>query len=673
MEDQKVLEENHLTLTLNCLKTEIDSVENKMKDYEFMAKKLTKYIAENPNLDASEISATILEADESVGKTFELIEKKTKLERLYNKPYFAKIKFVCEDDDKEDFYIGIKGIWDKNGIYAVDWRAPIGAVYYDGNIGKCSYTAPGGVIEGELKYKRQINIENGKIEYFFDSAISIDDDILQKALSKNTSNVMTNIVQTIQKEQNQVIRESKDTNIVLDGVAGSGKTSIGMHRIAYLLFAYKGSLKNENILIISPNQLFTKYISSILPELGEDNVKTTDLVTILKMFLPLETYDFLSRHELVEDVLSGNDKRQKEASFKYSKEYFEKLKKFLSEKNNPEKLTNITLLGKKISPEDIKKFYYHPFDYNIHNSIDFTATRLVGQFAYNKTANQQANLKNQLAEQILKKLINPNLDQLVEEFFFKNHLSTSHIDGKTIRSEDLSTYAFLSIFTKGFETNRIIKQIFIDELQDYDCTSLMILKELYVSSTFTMVGDYNQNLLFNLTNKDVLLENYENSKLFKLENSYRSTINITQFSARILGKTFNTTFVRNGEDPKIVECKDEDEKIEKIKETIDEYIKDGFKRIAIVCKNNEECVRYKKHFENFAVVTSENQNIIDENKLIVSVLLSKGLEFDCVIIPDASQENYSKEREKQVLYVASTRALHRLSLFYTGKLTEFVK
>ena len=484
---------------------------------------------------------------------------------------------------------------------------------------------------------------------------------------------MTNIVQTIQKEQNQVIRESKDTNIILDGVAGSGKTSIGMHRIAYLLFAYKGTLKNENILIISPNQLFTKYISSILPELGEDNVKTIDLITLLKLHLPLEICNTLSRHELVEAVLSGDELRHKEASFKYTFKYYEKLKEFLSEKNNPEKIKNITLLGNKISPEDIKKYYYHPFDYDIHTSIDFTATRLVSQFAYNKTARQQEDLKNKVADQILRKLITTSLDELVSEFFMKNNLSINNVNCSKIRNEDLSTYAFFSMYTKGFETNRLIKQIFIDELQDYDCTALMLLKAIYKNSTFTMVGDYNQNLLFNLNNKDMLIDNYENSKLFKLENSYRSTINITNFSAKVLGKSFNTTFIRNGEDPKLIKCDDENDKIAKIKAMIDEYIKNGYKRIAIVCKNNAECRKYQQYFENFTMVVSEDQDIIDENKLIVSVLLSKGLEFDCVIIPDASEENYSKEREKQVLYVATTRALHRLSLFYTGELTKFVK
>lgn len=671
MENQKQLEQEHLNKTEKCLEKLIGNIDKILNGNKEFVEQMNRYIRENPNLDAKEISASLYDSQEKVESAFDMIKTKELLQRITKKPYFAKIKFVADGDNLEDYYFGIKGIWDDTGIYVVDWRTPIGSVYYDGNIGKCSYTAPAGVVEGELKYKRQFNIENGKMEYFFDSAISIDDDILQKALSKNTSNVMVNIVQTIQKEQNVVVRANKEINVVLDGVAGSGKTSIGMHRIAYLLFAYKNVLNNENILIISPNQLFTTYISSILPELGENNVKTLDLITILRLRLPSLT-NCVNRNELVDDVLNGNVTRQKEAEFKYSYTYFERLKAFLGAKNNPNKLTNIKLLGNKILVEDMVKFYYHAGDHNIYKSADVTASRIVGYIAYKKSFKQQESLKNSLREQIISALIPQDINQLVQEFFMNNGLSINNISYKNIKHEDVSTFAFLNMYVHGFETDNNIKQIFIDELQDYDNTTLVLLKEIYPASKFTMVGDYNQNLLFNIGNKKSIVENYDNVKLYKLENSYRSTINITNFGAKVLGKKFNTSFVRNGEEPIVAKCDSFEDNVNKIKQMVEHYKQKGYKRIAIVCKNNKECEKYAPFFKDFECVNSEEKDIVEVDKLIVSVLLSKGLEFDAVIIPDVSAKNYCEERERQVLYVACTRALHRLSLFYIGEKSKFI-
>lgn len=672
MEDQKKIELTHLNDTLNCLNEQIKKLDKIMSGNDEFVEQMKRYIRENPNLDGKEISAVLHDSQDKVESTYDLVKTKELLERITKKPYFAKIKFISQDDYMQDFYFGIKGVWNEKGIFVVDWRTPIGSVYYDGNLGPCSYKAPDGEIKGELIYKRQFNIENSKLQYFFDSAISIDDDILQKALSKNTSNVMVNIVQTIQKEQNIIIRENKETNVVLDGVAGSGKTSIGMHRIAYLLFAHKNTLKNENILIISPNALFTKYISSILPELGEDNVKTLDLNVILKLRMPVGT-SILTRNELIDDVLNGNKLRHSEAEAKYTYKYYEKLKQFLASKNDPKKLTNITLINNKIDTEDMVKYYYHPNDYNIYKSANVTASRIVGLYAYQKTFKQQEVLKDALTKQIIQKLVPQSLNELVEEFFISLGMDPSNISYKNIRNEDLSTFAFINMFVNGFNTDNNIKQIFIDELQDYDNTTLMLLKEIYPSSKFTMVGDYNQNLLYNQTNKDSVLNNYPNSKLFKLENSYRSTINITNFGAKVLGKKFNCTFVRNGEEPTVQKCNSFEQKINFMKAKIDEYIKKGYKRIAIVCKNNKECFKYKDYFKDFTCVSEDDKDIVEVDRLIVSVLLSKGLEFDAVIIPDVSNNNYNEDRERQVLYVACTRALHRLALFYEGEVSKFLK
>ncbi len=668
---EREIEEGHLKKTIDCLDVEIKANEDFIAGNKKTLEVLKEYMKGNPNLDAKEISAVLMENEQSVDTAIEYMNKKALLERIKNSPYFAKIRFKQDgDDDYTNFYYGIKGLWDKNGIYIVDWRTPCGALYYDGNVGRSSYKAPQGIIEGEIEYKRQLKIDNSKLKYFLDSNVKIDDEILQEALSKNSSNTMTNIVQTIQKEQNEVIRDDLKCNIVLNGVAGSGKTSIGMHRIAYLLYAYKDLLNKDNILIISPNELFTKYISTVLPELGEDNVKTSDLASIFQYHLP-PISNIVSRNELVEDVLSGNTSRLMEAERKYAYSHYENLCNFLSLKNNPDKLDKLKLLGKNINPLLVKENYYMPFSHDVYKSCEITANRLVSLIATEKTSKQQEALCASLCAQMIKKLVGDDLDALVKEFYNSLGLLTIDITHEKIKSEDLSTFVFLNVYTQGLNTNYSYKQIFIDELQDYDNTSLMLLKNIYPKTYFTMVGDYNQNLLFNSSNKQSAL-NFENSKYYELINSYRSTSNITDFAASILNKKFNSTFVRKGKEPELIKCISFEDKVNKIKQKVKDYENKGFKRIAIVCKNNEECNKLNGYFEGFECVTSELQDVININKLIVSVLLSKGLEFDAIIIPDVSEKMYALDTDKQVLYVASTRALHEVSLFYENKLTKFI-
>ncbi len=664
-------EELHLTNTINCLNKEISANEEFIAGNKKTLKLLQEYMRNNPNLDPKEIAGVLMENEQSVDTALEYMKKKELLERIKNSPYFSCIRFKQDGDDEfTNFYYGIKGLWDKDGIYIVDWRTPCGALYYDGNVGRAKYKAPQGIIEGEIEYKRQLKVENGKLKYFFDSNIKIDDDILQEALSKNSSNTMTNIVQTIQKEQNEVIRDDLKHNIVLNGVAGSGKTSIGMHRIAYLLYANKDILNKDNILIISPNELFTKYISTVLPELGEDNVRTSDLATILMAHLPTFS-TIVPRNELVEDVLSGNSARLLEAERKYAYSHYENLCEFLKQKNDPEKLDRLKLLGKYINPLLVKENYYEPYSFNLYKSCEITATRLVSIVACEKSSKQQENLKEALCEQMVKKLVGEDINNLIKEFYILKGFNTANLTYEKIRSEDLATFAFLNIYTKGLNTDYSYKQIFIDELQDYDNTTLMLLKAIYPKTYFTMVGDYNQNLLFNTTNKQSAIS-FDSSKYYELINSYRSTSNITDFSASILNKKFNSTFVRRGEEVKLYKCKNFEEKLSKIKDQIEEYEKAGHKRIAIVCKNNEECEMYKGLLNGFECVTSELQDVININKVVVSVLLSKGLEFDAVIVPDVSDNNYGLETDKQVLYVASTRALHKLSLFTSSNISKFI-
>lgn len=249
-----------------------------------------------------------------------------KLKKIRYSPYFAKID-IKDDFENNMYYIGTKNIMQNANLVVLDWRAPICSLFYDAQIGKSSYNSPNGKIDVELINKRQFKIENGQLIKYYDITNEFCDDMLLESLANTTSTYMKNIVATLQKEQNQIIRENTNSSVIVNGIAGSGKTSIGMHRIAYLLFQNRETLNKDNFLIISPNELFTEYISHLLPELCEDNVSSTSIVGIFNRQI-----DKLGRgqnkQQLIHAILSKQETRYEECKYKYTLDFLEKLNLF---------------------------------------------------------------------------------------------------------------------------------------------------------------------------------------------------------------------------------------------------------------------------------------------------------------------------------------------------------
>ena len=260
-------------------------------------------------------------------------------------PYFAKINLI-ENNEELCYYIGTKHIADGEKLSVIDWRTPICSLFYNSNLGETSYIAPSGEIFVNLKGKRQFKIENAKLINFYDIDKNYCDEMLRESLGQSSSPYMKNIVSTLQSEQDKIIREDVHTSVVVNGVAGSGKSSIGMHRIAYLLYRDRENLSNENVLIISPNKLFTEYISHLLPELGEENVTTKNIITIFN-----ENFEGIGytkeKNSMVEDIISGNTFRHEECKQKYKYDFFEKLDAYLKDYNSIEKINRDLVILKK--------------------------------------------------------------------------------------------------------------------------------------------------------------------------------------------------------------------------------------------------------------------------------------------------------------------------------------
>ena len=274
----------HLELTTKLLRENISSLAQDLYDNEEKQQEFKKYVWDTrKELDPTEMKTILSNNDKEIEDLETKAKYYKKLYKIQNSPYFGKITFE-DDEGKNDIYIGLTYLTKNNENIIYDWRAPISSIFYDYESGKASYEAPGGVINGYLHNKRQFTIEDAKIKRVFDSKVTVQDDLLQEVLSKKNNEYMKNIVNTIQAEQNAIIRNTKDRNLIVQGIAGSGKTSVALHRIAFLLYKIK-NLTSDKVLIFAPNHVFSEYISNVLPELGEDNTKETTFSDFLETYI----------------------------------------------------------------------------------------------------------------------------------------------------------------------------------------------------------------------------------------------------------------------------------------------------------------------------------------------------------------------------------------------------
>ena len=664
----------------------------------------------------------------------ELAKRILRYEKMLESPYFARIDFTEEGyDDTEKIYIGLFNLMDDetHEIKVYDWRAPISGIYYRNEIGPVEYKAPAGLIKGFVSLKRQFKITKGKMEYFFDSNINILDEMLMVALSKNMTSKMKTIVETIQKQQDLIIRDLFNDLLLVQGVAGSGKSSVALHRIAYLM--YQGlnlKLSANNVIVISPNPLFSKYISNVLPELGEENINEYTFENIfLKLFenkLSMKT-----KSENFENIITAVSEEKRNFlrsydEFKGSFVFLNIIDRFI--KYYERKLVSfedVYYNGKIIEKRELAKAFL------LSGKLDMPTgkkLKIIENRILEKVRNNRIERRNKI-EKIVNELNNHEFEIMsftrllsaketqalterlrkfteLESFeLYKKLFSDINIFKKISKGLDLPEnideiisctntalgdpfnipYAdgialmYLKIKAEGCDLFSDIKQVVVDEAQDYYHIHYYILKNLYRYARFTIVGDKNQSIEKSselpLHDDIISIFNFEKSSKVFLNKSYRSSYEIGKFSAKLLGGENSTEFFkRNEEEPAIIKSSSISNLQEEIVKTIEKYSSQGFSSIAVICKNRKEASNLYFNLSNkikIKLVDYLDYDSVLEGILILPVYLAKGLEFDAVIVYEANNSNYNTEFDKKLLYIACTRALHRLSLFYTGELTKF--
>lgn len=657
-----------------------------------------------------------------------------KYEKMISSPYFGRIDFIENGEEKsEKYYIGISNLINDNLDFLIyDWRAPVSSMFYDYEIGEANYKCPEGVIDGKLTLKRQYKINRGKMEYMFDSNLKIDDEILQDILSKSTDNKMKAIVTTIQREQNKVIRNEEYKNLIVQGPAGSGKTSVALHRIAYLLYKHREKITPQNIVIFSPNEIFNDYISNVLPELGEDNMYQTTFKEYMHKALGSE-FKKEDYCEMMEYILSSKNEsnyQNRISSIKYKStvEFVDILKHYVDyvEKMDREFTDIIFRDNLIVSSKDLQELFYKDYQRlplkrklkKIKERILFlvepykkqrieeVTDELWDSGSYlDKVEVAQKSLaivRDEMKEiyHELARITEFNVLDVYKELFekleyFSRVLNIEYCEDKieTIKSytlenlkaqklnyEEQPALLYLKVALGDIPKTTEIKYVIIDEAQDYTPLQYEILYQLFESANITMLGDLNQSInpFMNVGDYNNISHIFpqNNTCLINLTKSYRSTMEITKFSRKLLNNEITDECVeRSGEKPLLLGFSREESIKERLIEDIKAYKEKGYKSIGIITRTVKEADEVynflKKQVHVKAIMKDDDEYVSDT--LVIPAYLAKGLEFDVVLIYNAGNENYNCEEERLLLYTACTRALHILCVYYSGECTPLLK
>lgn len=628
-----------------------------------------KYFAENYyeiKKDGDELSEINVQIENFEQQNNDIKKMLSRFVKQKKNPYFGRFDFKADgDDETKKYYIGLgllQNAEKENLVY--DWRSDICSLYYEDKLGKNYYLCPDGKINGNIDLKRQYKIENGELKYYIDSNMVIDDDILMEQLSQNASSKMHEIASTIQKEQNILIRNEKFENTIVQGVAGSGKTSIAMHRVSYLLFKYRNQLKSEDILVLSPSELFADYINDVLPALGEEKTFTTTFSSMAKRLLGL---DFESRENMLERVISNQDQKDFEnIAIKSSFEFFYDFKKFLD--NDICKLfipKTMTFGEVVITKDELSDLFFNKLkDLAVHKRIDVLAGIICEKF--NLPAEKNEDLFKRAKKLLYNKFITTDLLKIYNLFLQSVDLN----EVESIGAYDVAP--ILLIKENLFSLKNIFeaKYVIVDEMQDYTPCHFYLFDKIWKCKKLYL-GDIYQSIDKNLS-VDYLkdLAKMTKSKLKYLTKSYRSTLEISIFSQKILGKKIANNVNRLGEEVECIKTKNCAHEIERIlKERADKH-----QSVAIICKTMNEVSSLQKSsdvIKKFKVL-SEIGTMSKAKKIITTPANAKGVEFDCVIIPFANEINYHNGLDRNLLYIASTRALHKLYFIADKKPSKFL-
>ena len=602
----------------------------------------------------------------------EKLLKRQRLTKMLDSPFFGRVDFRYEDEEEaETFYIGIGNFAPNAGMRPLiyDWRAPVSGLFYDYDKGPAAYDAPAGRMEGEVTAKWQYKIQNGRMIYGFESDTKIDDEILKQELGSGGDVQLKNIVRTIQKEQNAIIRNTKDRILAIQGVAGSGKTSVALHRIAYLLYHDRENLKAANILILSPNNVFSDYISHILPELGEEHIQEMSFDLFAYKELKEVANDCEDRYDYLEKRMKFPDseweRRYKE---KQSADFIGQMEGFLAMLE--EDLVNIrsfTFKGFHKSEEELIHLFYFKFQtIPLLARMDAVMEYVVDEYETLRGKNISEEDEEALRETFKKMYVTTDLYEIYG-WLLKDcgypELSTAEYERRKLEYEDVFPILYLKYRLKGSRKHKNIKHLVIDEMQDYSYLQYSILAMLF-NCRMTILGDRAQTMGSECQDVTKFLPKIFGRKVRKIvmNKSYRNTIEIAQYAGKIQEDDKLELFQRHGKAVEEFHDFKQDEILENIEKQI-QNTDEQYETAAVITMNESDAYDVYRLLKNrglSAHYMNRDTSVFKKGITVTTFYLAKGLEFDQVF---AILQNERNPLYKQAKYISATRALHELYVY----------
>lgn len=658
-----LLEEKKLDETVKEIKRQIDDLGVNLTEEGAKLKEFQRLRWEiEQEMDKGERMAFVSDNDLKISILNEKTDRVRKLYKVKDNPYFASIIF-----NDEPIYIGISAVKKDMDYLVMDWRAPISSLFYDFELGEASYTSPGGTESGIITRKRQYLIENAKLKHVFDTNINIDDDLLQRVLAENSSDKMKNIVNTIQAEQNRVIRDEKSKTIIVQGIAGSGKTSVALHRIAFLLYKLE-YLTSSNVLIFSPNDVFTEYISNVLPDLGEDNTLQTTYHSFASSFIN-EYTRVESYSSFVERYYKGIRQDNDIIRFKLSDAIIPALEKFATFYTKASRFIGDLEYKEQVIPmEELNQLLHERYDNKpLFERVSLIAEKINNRY-YKGTAKDLIAITSRLYKianfsKNYKEIYRSFFDSLIftdiYPYMYRRNENIRNINNKIINYEDATPFIYLKCLLEGYPYQVHVREVVIDEAQDYTYLQYKILSRIFKNANFTILGDVNQtvNPYYHYDNLNVLLGIFkEKSTYLELNKTYRSSPEIIEYANQILGLS-HVSAIRNKVNLPVIRRDLKD--INHIGKDI-VYLKNKYKSVAVITHTIEEAKliagELKKKYSKVSVIDIDTEKFSKE--LVVAPAYGvKGLEFDSAIIIN----NFSSDA--YLYYVAVTRSQHELIVY----------
>lgn len=635
-----------------------------------------------------------------------------RLEKLLASPYFARVDFVEEgdthggpasggeslpEDQPQATYIGRFAFTWQNRALVSDWRSPVAALFYDFECGPAAFDAPGGRREGALVLKRQIAVEDGRLRYALDSNSSVRDEVLAQALSRSSDAKMHDIVASIQREQNAVIRDEAPGTLIIQGVAGSGKTSIALHRVAYLLYRQKERLSSRSVAILSPSRVFSDYISGVLPELGEEPVLQWSLHDMASLLLEGIAKVAPPRSFADEADLARAERARVKGTEGFAQQLTSWLDEQLGEKAAPTDgaaVTEVEAAPSIFDPHDLavggdvaeagwlaERFAaYAPVPFE--ERLDLIAGDAL-ELAHGKTFGRYAHAmptRRELRSRLLRMMRAKNPLALYRRFLADTGQSAllKRASKGVVEWEDAFPLVLCAVAFFGpdrFAATASVRHLVIDEMQDLPPVAHEAVARLFRCDK-TILGDVNQLVDGRpAAAPETVAAHYPGARVVRLMTSYRSTCEITELASRVLPVAGLVPVQRHGEPPRFVRCGDTAGVLAAVEEAVVRWEASGHRTLGIIAKSDFLAARYAELLGCGRPVTllTDETAVYPGGIVVSSVRLAKGLEFDEAVLLDVDARQYASEADRNLLYVAVTRAMHVLTVLYRDEPSPFLK